>query len=115
MRVLYAAAAMSLAVAALAGPSQARTVPAQGEPSAERILINRVDFRDPGQVQAVYKRLQQAALFVCGVDPSADRAEREAARACSERALGQAVQSVDRPLLTATYQQSGAPMLARGY
>ncbi|HTI67951.1 MAG TPA: UrcA family protein [Caulobacteraceae bacterium] len=112
MRALtVAVAATCLLAGAVAGQVQA----ADRDASAERLVVGNVDFRDAGQVRAFHKRLQQAALFVCGVSSEADREQREADRACAEKAVRDAVNSLDRPLLTATYQQAGAPMIARGY
>jgi UrcA family protein len=116
MRSLNVAiAAACLLTAAVAGQSQAADTNATRETSAERLAVGSVDFRDAAQVRAFHQRLQQAALFVCGVNGEAGREQRQADRACAEKAVRDAVNSLDRPLLTATYQQAGAPMVARGY
>ncbi len=111
-----AIAAACLMTAAVAGQGQAATKNHNvREASSSSIQVGQVDFRDAGQVQALHKRLQQAALFVCGVNPEASRDQRAADRACAEKAMSDAVNNLNRPLLTATYQQAGAPMVARGY
>lgn len=120
MRSLNAAvAAACLFTAAVAGQSQAATIIDSNnnapEVTASRISVAGVDFRDAAQVRAFHTRVQQAALFVCGVNPEADRAQRAADRACAEKAVRSTVEQLNRPLLTATYQQAGAPMVARGY
>jgi UrcA family protein len=115
MRTLSAAvAAACLITAGFAGQSQAATQ-ILDRPTTERLEVGAVDFRDAGQVRAFHKRLQQAAVFVCGVSLDLDRAQRQANQACAEKVVRDAVNSLDRPLLTATYQQAGAPMVARGY
>jgi UrcA family protein len=114
MRIL--AATVLVAAACAAAPAFAVTDNSLArEASSSRIETANVDFRDAGQVRAFHKRLQQAALFVCGSSPEASRAQRAADRACAEKAVSDAVSKLDRPLLTATYQQAGAPMVARGY
>lgn len=114
MRIL--AAAVLVAAVAAAAPAFAAPVDNNvREVSSSRIEIGAVDFRDAGQVRAFHKRLQQAALFVCGSNPEASREQRAVDRACAEKAMSDAVSRLNRPLLTATYQQAGAPMVARGY
>ena len=108
LAVLVSTAAVS-AHAAVADLDPVRTA------SATRLAVGPVDYRDPAQVQRVYVRLQRAAIAVCGSPAGIDRATREADRACAEQALKQAIAQVDRPLLTALHQQSGGPVLARGY
>lgn len=115
MRIFTAVAAAAL-MTAVAGQASAITVDHNTrEASTSRIEVAQVDFRDAGQVRAFHKRLQQAALFVCGSNPEASRDQRAADRACADKAMADAVSSLNRPLLTATYQQAGAPMVARGY
>ena len=110
--VVATAALIAAAGAAQAAPKS--TVLAR-DVSTERLEVGVIDFRDAGQVRAFHRRLQQSALFVCGVRTDATRQEREADRACAEKAMSDAVNALNRPLLTATYQQAGAPMVARGY
>jgi UrcA family protein len=114
--MLSAAVAVTALIAA-AGAAQAapRSAVAARDVSVERLEVGAVDFRDAAQVRAFHKRLQQAALFVCGARADAIKAERDADRACAEKAMNEAVNGLNRPLLTAYYQQSGAPMVARGY
>ena len=116
MRTVNAAvAAACLLTTAFAGQTLAAGREVPREASADRVEIGNVDFRNSAQVRAFHQRLQQSALFVCGVNNDASRGQREADRACAEQAVREAVNKIDRPLLTATYQQSGAPMVARGY
>ena len=114
MRILNAAVAAAVLFSAGSAVALDRT-PVAREASTDKVEIANVDFRDAAQVRAFHKKLQQSALFVCGVRNDGSRAQREADRACAEAAVRDAVMKVDRPLLTATYQQGGAPMVARGY
>ena len=114
MRLFQAAAVAAILLAGAAGQAVASDH-ANREASAEQLSTAGIDFRDAGQVHAFYKRLQQASMFVCGVSVGEDRARTAEARTCAEKSLREAVDGLNRPLLTATYQQSGAPMLARGY
>lgn len=114
MRMLSAAVAACLLTTA-AGAAVAAPTVAAPEVSTEALKIGQVDFRDAEQVRVFHKRLQQSAMFVCNVTLEARKAELAAARACAEKAVSDAVSTLDRPLLTATYQRAGAPMVARGY
>ena len=116
MRKLSAVVAAALLTGLAAGQVQAAgaTVPDRVL-STEELNVGQVNFRDATQVRAFHKRLQQAALFVCGASLEGSKRQRVEDRACAEKAVREAVNSLDRPLLTATYQQAGAPMVARGY
>jgi UrcA family protein len=114
MRTLSAAVAACLLTTFAAGAAGAATNVAS-EVSTEALSVGNVNFRDAAEVRAFHKRLQQSAMFVCNVTLEARKSERLAAQACAEKAVAEAVNSLNRPLLTATYQQAGAPMVARGY
>ena len=88
---------------------------AAGEPAALRVSVAGVDFRDAAAVEAFYARLQRSALFVCGYSLASDKADQARDRACADAALREAVGAIARPTLTAMHQQSGAPLLARGW
>jgi len=110
-----AAAALLISVAGQAVAAEASSTERVGV--VKRVSVGALDFRNPRQVEGLYATLQRAALQVCmSPDVSfSDRALRAADRACAQRALGTAVASIDRPMLTARYQQQDAPILARGY
>jgi UrcA family protein len=114
MRTLITVIAVA-AVLGAAGLAQAADRSIPREVSSERLEVGNVDFRDANQVRAFHKRLQHSAMFVCGVNLEASSARRAEDRACADKVMADTVQSLNRPLLTATYQQSGAPMVARGY
>lgn len=115
MRMLSAAVAACLLSTCVAGAAVAATDLAAPEAATEALKVGQVNFRDATEVRAFHKRLQQSAMFVCNVTLEARKSERAAARACADKAVADAVNSLNRPLLTATYQQAGAPMVARGY
>lgn len=110
-------AALAAVLLGVAGQASAEIVTAQRVDVARPVAVAATDFRDSGQVEALYARIQRAALQVC-MSPDlsfADRAARDADRACAQRALAAAVAKMDRPMLTARYQRQDAPILARGY
>ena len=112
-----AAATAAVVLLAFAGQASAEIATAERLDVAMPLSVAATDFRDPGQVEALYARIQRAALQVC-MSPDlsfADRAAREADRACAQAALAAAVAKMDRPMLTARYQRQDAPILARGY
>jgi len=88
------------ACAALSGPAQAN----------DRVVTIRIpvstaglDLGQPAGARELYGRLQEAARIVCG---SGDRVGLEPVtdyRSCFEKALGNAIRSVNRPQLTMAY------------
>jgi len=77
---------------------------AASEPLPAQLAVSTagVDLQDPVAVQALYARLHAAAGAVC--DGYAVNSRVSAADvACADRALAQAVQALNAPLLTALY------------
>jgi UrcA family protein len=76
-----------------------------------------VDFTDPGQVRALYRKLADAASAVCsnnsalrvGLEPIAIPA------ACSEQALGNAVRAINQQQLTVAYLSQHTMLQASKY
>jgi len=74
-----------------------------------------VDFNDPRQVHALYRRLVAASSDVCGnrwrlgLDPVADPA------ACGERSLGKAVRELNKSQLTLVYLSEHTMLQAKQY
>ena len=62
-----------------------------------------VDFRDEAAVKAFYANLRHTAQAACNANPDSWRIQ-TVDRACYERAMAQAVQKIDRPVLTAEYR-----------
>lgn len=68
-----------------------------------------VDFNNAAQVKVLYQRIDAAAREACSMNsanPALARPERE----CYARAVADAVRNVNRPLLTAAYDQDRGPM-----
>ena len=98
-----AAGLMALAAPAIAADSlQAPT---------KAVSTASVDFHNSAAVRAFYSRLKTAANMVCD-SYSANSRVTQADIACAHRALAEAVRNVDRPLLTAMYENDGATRLA---
>ena len=118
MRTLRAAATAACILAGLSGGQAMAAGKGPvfvGEPASLRVETAGVDFRNAASVEAFYAKLQRSALFVCGYSMDKDRAAQAKDRACADAALRDAVGAINRPTLTAMHQQSGAPMLARGW
>ena len=72
-----------------------------------------VTLAEPAGVRALYGRLRQAARLVCG---RGDRVGLEPAKdfaGCYEKALGDAVRSVNRPELTMVYMGDRASLASK--
>ena len=112
MSKLFLAAA---AVAALGFAGQALAADDTAAPS-QKVTAANVNFRSQTDVQAFYAKLARTAEAVCDSNsPNSYIQQRD--RACVERALANAVQRVNRPLLTAMYRNSATENrgLAQGY
>ena len=94
-----------LGAAAIACTLFAGNVAAEGRAVtvAIRVSTQGLDLRQPAGVHEFYIRLQRAARVVCthgdrvGLEPSPDP------EGCYEKALGDAIRSANRPLLTQVY------------
>lgn len=94
-----------LAAVAIAGTLFAGSVAADDHKVIVAIPVNAhgLDLSQPAGAQQLYQRLEYAAYVACtradrvGLAPSPD------ARGCSEKALANAVRSVNLPLLTQAY------------
>lgn len=95
MKILLTAALLA-AVVAPAAVSAAPAAPARNVSTAG------VDFRDPAALQAFYQRLKVATVDVCDSN-SANPVVTQRDRLCRQKALTVAVQSLNRPLLTALH------------
>ncbi len=104
-QLLPVSARSILAAAAIAGTLFAGSVAADDHEVivAIRVSAHGLDLSQPAEAQQLYQRLEYAAYVACtranrvGLAPSPD------ARDCSEKALANAVRSVNLPLLTRAY------------
>jgi UrcA family protein len=87
-------------LAAVAAPAIVAAAPAT---PARSVSTAGVDFRDPAALQAFYQRLKIATADVCDSN-SANPVITQRDRLCRQKALTVAVQSVNRPTLTALHQ-----------
>ena len=92
------------ACAVLSGP-----VPAKGHEVTVTVPVSTagLDLRDPGSVRELYRRLRLAARTACDNGNRVDLLQPLPNFAgCYEKALGNAVRSVDRPQLNAVYLET---------
>jgi UrcA family protein len=105
-----AAAVVASAVLLTAQPTLAHEVSI-----SKSIDTAAVDFKDPGQVRALYGKLVIASRNLCsdtwrvGLEPLANPA------ACSERALGDAVRVINERQLTLAYLSRHTTLQAQQY
>lgn len=88
---------------------------ADGETPRITVSYADLDLTGPEGAQTLYRRLRAAAHRVC--DAGRDLrvlGERARYRACVEKALTQAVRSVDRDALTALHRRKASPGTAAG-
>ncbi len=105
--ILAAAAAL-----ALAGPAFAQTAAgriagqAQSNEATQSKFVSArgVDFNDHAQVSALYTRLWSTAHAVCDSGSAPRMAYADIG--CARRALAEAVKTLDRPALTAMYENT---------
>jgi UrcA family protein len=70
---------------------------------AFQVSAKGLNLSQPAGAQELYRRLQQAAVEVCKPNALVALAPVSDRRACSEKALGDAIRSVNMPLLTQVY------------
>jgi UrcA family protein len=83
-------------------------VAAEGRPVTVALQVSArgLDLKTPAGARELYSRLKNAAWIACtranrvGLEPSTDP------DACSEKALGEAIRSVNSPLLTQAYLET---------
>ena len=95
-KLMFVAAAVA---ALLSGPALADEVV-----HSAVVPTGAVDFNNPNQANQVYERIASTARDLCtmnSANPVFARPETE----CVNRAIAQAVQQANRPLLTAAYQR----------
>jgi UrcA family protein len=101
--VLAAAAALTVGAAGQAFAA-AEVAP------TKTVAVSDVDFRDQATTRRAYVRLHRAAATACDSN-SANPRIAQADRLCAKKAMAKAVAEVNRPVLTAMFEQSrGAPV-----
>ena len=84
---------------------------AMAETKTAAVPTGNVNFNSRSDVNALFTRVELAAQTVCRTD-SKNKYVAQPDRACVDQAVAQAVQSANRPTLTAAYQARGAGMSA---
>ena len=106
-RTVCAAAALTAALIAPALPSAVHAGAPTGDQADDYasarsdVKFAHVDFSDPRQVDAVYRRLKSEASYVCEEAATyAQNAAPSALRACEADAMAHAVHDITRPQLS---------------
>jgi UrcA family protein len=100
------------ACAALLGPVQAND---------HEVTVNipvssaGLDLSQPAGAREIYRRLQRAAVTACGDGRRVDLEPVASLHGCYEKALGNAVRSVNLPLLTQVYLETHSPREAAAF
>jgi UrcA family protein len=107
--VLLAAFALLSPFVATSQARAAGPAPAFTEAASVVVGFAGLDLAQPAAVEALYRRLKQAAAEVCGdATHPGTRIVSASWRACTAKAVADAVAALDRPLLTAYHlQQTG--------
>lgn len=104
--------ALALGAALLAGDAAARVYDVK---VAIHASTRGIDLKQPAGAQELYRRIQHAADAVCTYGNRLDLKPVESFANCHEDALGNAVRSVNAPLLTEIYLQSHTVQQASSY
>ncbi len=102
-RVAFAAAALTAALVMPVLPSAAHAGDPDDDSATVRVHVSipHVDFDDPSQVGAVYRRLRTEANYVCQVAATyAQNDDTRAERTCETNAVAGAVRDINQPQLS---------------
>jgi UrcA family protein len=107
----------TLGAVAIAGLLFAGNVAAQGHNVTVAIHVSTqgLDLRDPAGAQKFYARLQHAADVACTHGNRVDLKPSSDPVGCYEKALGEAIRSVNLPLLTQVYLETHTLRQAAAY
>lgn len=92
-----------LGAAIIAGTLFAGSVAAKEFTVAYKVSTQGLDLNQPAGAQALYTRLKHAAEVVCTHGMRVDLAPSPDPQGCYEKALADAIRSVNSPLLTQVY------------
>ena len=93
----------------------ARELAARDVTVAIRVPATGLDLRRPADAQKLYERLEYAAWEVCTHGNQVALAPVSNVKTCTEKALADAIRSVNRPLLTQIYLKTHSPAEAAAY
>jgi UrcA family protein len=108
-RVFLTAAAVAATIGTFLACSSAHAdvrVNGNQETSTTTVHFADLDVSSHGGAQHLFLRLKNAAVFVCGdANDPVELNQRSDILQCQQKAVEQAVERIDRPLLTAIYDQ----------
>ena len=99
--LLAASAAILIATPALAGG-----IVSNDDIPRQAVSARNVDFANPAQVKHFYAKLRGAAVAVCESNAVVSSPAAQLDRACIGQAMSQAVKTLDKPVLTAMYDNA---------
>ena len=106
-KTAFMSARVVLGAAAVAGMLFAGSVAAKNPVTvAYRVTAQGLDVSQPAGARELYRRIQHAAEVVCTHGMRVDLAPSPDPGGCYEKALGEAVRSVNLPLLTQVYLET---------
>lgn len=108
--------ALQVAVCVATGAYAALSVPAVAaeEPTLQRrVSYEDLNLNQAEDAQRLYTRLRNAAKTACRIEPAAGAAAAREMRACTQRALADAIAQIDHPALTELHLAEDAQRLAR--
>ena len=117
IKTAVSSAPITLCAIAIAGALFAGNVAAQGHDVTVTIHVSNqgLDLRDPAGAQAFYARLKHAADVACTHGNRVDLKPSGDPVACYEKALAEAIRSVDLPLVTQAYLETHTLRQAAAY
>ena len=117
VKAAFISAHSTLAAVAIAGTLFAGTVAAQGHDVTVAIQVSTqgLDLHSPAGAQEFYGRLKHAAEVACTHGNRVDLKPSSDPVACHEKALGEAIRSVNLPLLTEVYLETHTLQQAAAY
>jgi len=106
-------------IAAAAACAAALSSPIQAKDKEVTIAISvngaGLHLNQPAGARELYRRLQHAAYIACGHGNRVDLVPVADVSGCHEKAVGDAVRSVNRPLLTMIYLETHTPQDAASH
>jgi UrcA family protein len=117
VKAAFISAHSTLAAVAIVGTLFAGTVAAQGHDVTVAIQVSTqgFDLHQPAGAQAFYARLKHAAEVACTHGNRVDLKPSSDPVGCYEKALGDAIRSVNLPLLTEVYLETHTLQQAAAY
>ena len=105
---LTAGAAAIAATCLMLATVQVRAAEPQAETPRISVSYQDIDFATTKGTEHIYRKLKSAANKVCGLTPGGRLTleQRTKAQECADEALADAVQRINRPMLTSAHDRS---------